>query len=109
LSRTSLKKGSAELLILAIVAEQPRHGYEIGKLIERRSAGRIQFHISSLYPVLRSMQNRGWITGRWIEGSGRRRRHYQLTARGEHILNEQRAHWRAFADAVEQVIGAEHA
>jgi PadR family transcriptional regulator PadR len=102
--RTSLKKGSAELLILAILEEESRHGYEIGKQIELRSRGNIVFHISSLYPVLIRMQNRGWISGRWVEGQGRRRRFYHLTARGERVLIEQRREWRTFAGAVEEVI-----
>ena len=102
--RTSLKKGSAELLILAILEEESRHGYEIGKQIELRSRGNIVFHISSLYPVLIRMQNRGWISGRWVEGPGRRRRFYHLTPRGERVLIEQRREWRTFAGAVEEVI-----
>ena len=102
--RASLKKGSAELLILAILAEESRHGYEIGKQIELRSRGNIIFHVSSLYPVLIRMQNRGWIRGQWVEGPGRRRRFYRLTPRGERILVEQRREWRAFAGAVEEVI-----
>jgi hypothetical protein len=44
------KKGSAELLILALLEDQPRHGYNIGKLIESRSGGKLRFHIASLYP-----------------------------------------------------------
>ncbi len=102
--RTSLKKGSAELLILSILQEESRHGYEIGKQIELRSRGNIVFHISSLYPVLVRMQNRGWIRGHWVEGQGRRRRFYHLTPRGERVLIEQRREWRTFAGAVEKVI-----
>ena len=46
------KKGSAELLILSLLEKQPRHGYDIGKLIELRSGGVLYFHIASLYPLL---------------------------------------------------------
>ena len=62
---SQLKKGSVELLLLAILDEQARHGYEIGKLIELRSGGRLQFNISSLYPVLCRMEKKGWIKGEW--------------------------------------------
>ena len=46
-----LKKGSAELLILSLVEARPRHGYEISKLIEERSGGRVKFKVASLYPA----------------------------------------------------------
>ena len=59
-----LKKGSAELLILSLVEHRARHGYEIGKLIDERSEGRIRFKIASLYPLLYRLEHRGWIQGR---------------------------------------------
>ena len=106
----TLKKGSAELLILTMLQESSRHGYEIGKLIELRSNGRIQFHISSLYPILVRMQKRGWISGRWVEKEGqRRRRYYHLTPRGEKALLVQRREWEEFSLAVNEVIGIDHA
>src|SRR5438046_10442720 len=56
-----LKKGSAELLILSLVEDQPRHGYDLSKLIELRSGGVLTFRVASLYPVLYRLENRGWI------------------------------------------------
>ncbi len=106
----TLKKGSAELLILTMLQEGTRHGYEIGKLIELRSDRRIQFHISSLYPILVRMQKRGWINGRWVEKEGqRRRRYYHLTLKGEQALAAQRREWEEFSLAVNDVIGLDHA
>ena len=75
-----LKKGSAELMILSLVEDQPRHGYDISKLIEQRSAGTVTFRVASLYPLLYRLEQRGWIGGRWVEKAGqRRRRYYHLT------------------------------
>src|ERR1035441_1198385 len=68
------KKGSAELLILSLLEAMPRHGYEIGKLIEQRSEGALRFHAASLYPLLYRLEKRGWIQGGWVEKSGQRRR-----------------------------------
>src|SRR6188474_347461 len=86
-----LKKGSAELLVLSLVEDRPRHGYEIGQLIELRSRGVLHFNVGSLYPLLYRLENRGWIKGRWIEKAGqRRRRYYRLTAAGEKVLAAQR-------------------
>jgi len=69
-----LKKGSPELLILALLEESDRHGYEIGKLIEARSGGRLHFRIGSLYPVLCRLEERKFIKGRWVEHGGGPRR-----------------------------------
>lgn len=108
--QTALKKGSMELLLLSILTDKPRHGYDIGKLIELRSGGKLQFRISSLYPVLCRMEKRGWISGRWVEEKGeRRRRFYRLTPQGKKMLAEQQACWREFADAVDQIVGLNHA
>jgi transcriptional regulator len=105
-----LKKGSAELLVLALIEDRPRHGYEIGKLIERRSRGRITFRIGSLYPILCRLEERGLIQGRWVEKAGeRRRRFYRLTADGRKFLAEQRNLWEQFVAAVNQVARPRHA
>ena len=101
-----LKKGSAELLILAVIDERPRHGYEIARLIETRSAGRLTFHAASLYPLLYRLEARGLLEGRWVEKAGqRRRRYYRLTADGRGVLARQRLVWREFFNALDQVAG----
>jgi transcriptional regulator len=105
-----LKKGSAELIILSIVDEHPRHGYEISKLIEARSEGEIKFNIASLYPLLYRLEERGWLLGRWVEKAGtRRRRFYSLTPEGRRVLARQRETWKAFVRAMGLVTGVEHA
>lgn len=104
-----LKKGSAELLILALVADQPRHGYEIGQLIELRSGGLLRFNVASLYPLLYRLEQRGWLRGRWVEKAGqRRRRCYGLTAAGRKVLAAQREGWRDFVSAVNLITGTQH-
>lgn len=105
-----LKKGSAELLILSLVEDQPRHGYDIGSLIEQRSAGVLRFNVASLYPLLYRLEKRGWIQGRWVEKAGqRRRRYYRLTSEGKKVLAAQRSGWREFVEAVNRITGMEHA
>ena len=104
------KKGSAELLILSLLESQPRHGYEIAKLIEVRSGGALHFHVASLYPLLYRLEARGWILGRWVEKPNqRRRRYYRLTAGGGRVLELQRKKWQEFAVAVGRIAGVEHA
>jgi PadR family transcriptional regulator PadR len=105
-----LKKGSIELIVLTILHERPCHGYDIGRLIEIRSRDRLQFRITSLYPVLYRMENRGWIKSRWVEREGElRRNYYSVTPKGEKILVEQRERWKEFTAAVNLAIGEGHA
>jgi PadR family transcriptional regulator, regulatory protein PadR len=105
-----MKKGSAELLVLSVIEARPRHGYDIARLIEQRSSGALTFHAASLYPLLYRLEQRGWITGRWTEKAGeRRRRLYRLTPSGRRVLARQRSLWRAFVKAIDRVAGSEHA
>lgn len=105
-----LKKGSAELMVLSLLENEQRHGYEISKLIELRSKGRVRFRVASLYPLLYRLEDRGWIQGRWIEKPGqRRRRYYRLTAAGRKMLAERRAGWDAFVEAIRHITGTEYA
>jgi PadR family transcriptional regulator, regulatory protein PadR len=104
------KKGSAELLILSLLEGQPRHGYEIGRLIDMRSLGTLHFHVASLYPLLYRLERRGWIQGRWVEKANqRRRRYYRLTTEGRRVLAAKRLKWQEFAEAVGRITGVEHA
>jgi PadR family transcriptional regulator PadR len=105
-----LKKGSAELLILSLLQDRPRHGYDIGQLIELRSRGALRFNVASLYPLLYRLEKRNWIRGRWIEKEGqRRRRYYRLTAQGKKVLAKQRDGWVEFVEAVSLITGVRHA
>ena len=98
------KKGSAELLILAILEARPRHGYEISKLIEQRSGGAVRFHVASLYPLLYRLEKRVLLEGRWVEKAGqRRRRYYTLTPEGQKVLAAQRHGWQAFVEAISRI------
>jgi PadR family transcriptional regulator len=105
-----LKRGSAEVLILALLEQRQRHGYEIGRLIEERSRGAISFHVASLYPTLYRLEDKELIDGRWVERSGqRRRRYYRLTAAGRRVLASQRTVWDQFFAALNRVARIRHA
>jgi transcriptional regulator len=104
------KKGSAEVLILAIVEHEAHHGYEIAKLIEQRSQGDLRFTLASLYATLYRMEDRGWIRARWIEKAGQRRRcYYRITEAGRRMLAAQRADWAKFVAALGHVAGVKYA
>ena len=105
----SRKKGAAELLVLAQLEAQPCHGYEIARRIGERSGGVVSFKVTSLYPILHKLEERGLISGRWIEKGGRRRRHYRLTEKGRKALANERRDWNDFMSAVETASGPEYA
>lgn len=99
-----LRKGSADLLILALLEDRPRHGYEIGRVIDERSHGALSYHVASLYPTLYRLEDHGLVEGRWVEKAGqRRRRYYRLTAAGRRRLVEERSVWQNFFTAVNRV------
>lgn len=99
-----LKRGSTELLILALVEEQPRHGYEIARLIGERSGGGITYHVASLYPTLYRLEQQGLVEGHWVEKAGqRRRRYYRILPAGRKVLASQRNVWESFFLALDRV------
>jgi PadR family transcriptional regulator PadR len=104
-----LKRGSTEVLILALLDEHQRHGYEISQLIEERSKGAITLHTGSLYPTLYRLAGHGLIAGRWVERAGqRRRRCYRVTPAGRKALAKQRTMWDTFFLALDRVAGIRH-
>ena len=105
-----LKRGSAELMILALLDERERHGYDLARLIGERSRGAISFHVASLYPTLYRMEEKGLIEGRWVEKAGqRRRRYYRVTAAGRQALKDHRSVWESFFEGLHRVAGIKHA
>jgi transcriptional regulator len=104
-----LKRGSTALLILALIEERDRHGYDIARLIDERSSGAISFYAASLYPTLYKLEHKGLIEGRWVERAGhRRRRYYRLTAAGRKALASQRSIWVGFIEALNRVARVKH-
>src|SRR5262245_22331396 len=101
-----IKRGSAELAVLAVLATGPLHGYEIARRIRDDTDGVITFDVAALYPVLYSMETRGWVEAYWEETpSGRRRRCYRLNADGKRRLQPLRREWREFFRALNRLAG----
>jgi PadR family transcriptional regulator PadR len=99
-----IKRGSAELAVLSVLAAGPLHGYEIAKRIRQDTGGVVSFDVAALYPVLYSMETRGWVRAHWEEAlSGRRRRCYRLTTDGKRRLQPLRREWREFFRALNRL------
>jgi PadR family transcriptional regulator PadR len=105
-----LQKGSAEMIILAMLEGRARHGYELAKLIESQSESKLHFHVASLYPMLYRLERKLLVEGRWVEKAGeRRRRFYRLTPAGRRALASQRRTWREFVTVLNSLTGFSHA
>ncbi len=105
--RADLLQGTLDLLILKTLALGPLHGWGISKRIRERSRDVLQVNQGSLYPALYRLEDRGWIEAEWgTSPDGRRAKFYRLTAEGRRAFTAERASWRRFAAAVEQVLEA---
>jgi PadR family transcriptional regulator, regulatory protein PadR len=105
-----LQKGSAEMIVLALLEARSRHGYELAKLIESESDSKLQFHVASLYPMLYRLERKKLVEGKWVEKAGeRRKRYYRLTPAGRRALQDSRRTWREFVAALNGLTGFNHA
>jgi DNA-binding PadR family transcriptional regulator len=102
----NLARSCHEALILAALAEGPRHGYQLALEIEETSDGAFRFNHGTLYPILHKLESSGSIKGTWAEPEGKRkRRQYTLTAAGQEQLGRLRSSWAAYFDSLFKVIG----
>ena len=97
-------KGHLDLLLLAALHARPAHGYAIAETLRARSDGAFTLAEGTLYPALHRLERAGLLASRWSEASGRRRRIYQLTAKGQRTLAQQQHDWRDFSRAVHAVV-----
>jgi PadR family transcriptional regulator, regulatory protein PadR len=110
MANADMQKGSAEMILLALLEERARHGYELAKLVESESGNQLQFHVASLYPMLYRLERKKLVEGKWVEKPGeRRRRFYKLTPAGRKALAGYRESWRAFVMALNRLTGFNHA
>ena len=108
--RSQIARGSGELAVLSLLAEQPLYGFEIAKRIDERTGGALKFTLASLYPLLYEMEKRGWLEAYWQRNlAGRDRRYYRLTVAGHRQLTPLREEWRSFFQALDALAGVSHA
>ena len=97
-------KGHLDLLLLAALQSRPAHGYAIADTLRARSDGAFDLPEGTLYPALHRLERAGLLSSRWSEVGGRRRRVYQLTAKGQRSLAKRQSEWREFSRAVLAVV-----
>ena len=104
-----LRKGTASLLLLDLLAARPMYGFELAEALRERTNGVLAFKEGTLYPALHRLEAEGLVTPYWQDSPrGPRRRYYRLTARGRHALDERRAQWRTLVEAIDGALTAEN-
>lgn len=99
--RAETLKGHLDLLLLAVVADGPRHGYGVIEELRRRTGAALDLPEGTVYPALHRLEVAGLLRSRWDDGSGRRRRVYALTAAGRAAAAAKQVEWQAFAKVVD--------
>jgi DNA-binding PadR family transcriptional regulator len=104
-----LIKGSFVPIILALLRDRPMYGYEMAKLVNARTNGRLEWKEGTLYPTLHRLQAMGMVTSRWeevVEGkpTGRQRKYYVITRKGLGELAKRAQEWREFSTAVSAIV-----
>ena len=102
--RGDVLKGHLDLLLLAVLADEPAHGYAVVERLKHRSRGAFELAEGTVYPALHRLERMGLLTSGWSVAAGRKRRVYRLTARGRSALDRGRRDWHGFAGAVEAVL-----
>lgn len=105
---TDLRRGSTQVLVLSLLAEEPMYGYRIAKELERRSEGYFDFKEGTLYPLLHRMEKEGLVKGKWqVVERGPSRKYYSLTQEGKKVLEKSAAEWTTFSQRLLKILGQE--
>lgn len=105
--KADLLQGTLELLILKTLVLGPLHGWGVSKRIRQLSDDVLDIGQGSLYPALYRLEDKGWIESQWGRSpEGRRAKFYTLTPEGRKQFADEKANWRLFSSAVEQVLQA---
>ena len=104
-TNNELIRGSIEIVILKLLSENDMYGYQMITALRERSDHSFDLKAGTLYPLLHTLEQRGYVSAREEEGgAGRPRRYYHLTETGRRQLAEKENEWRAYADAVRRVL-----
>lgn len=103
--RDQIRKGSTEILLLTLLADEPMYGYQISQELAKRSEGYFDMKEGLLYPTLHRMQKEGLLTSEWRStATARRRKYYAITQKGREMLGRQSAEWRTFIQNLQDML-----
>ncbi|HEY6334026.1 MAG TPA: PadR family transcriptional regulator [Blastocatellia bacterium] len=102
---TDLVQGTLDLLILKVIALEPRHGWAIAQRIRQMSGEILNVGQGALYPALHKLEQNGWISSEWaISENGRRAKYYTLTRAGRKALDQEAAQWERLSQAISLIV-----
>ena len=93
-----IRRGALSLAIMAIILDGESYGYDIMKKLGQEKYDALQLEPSTTYPLLRRLEKRGILEGRWSDTSGKRRRLYYVTRDGRRILRRMVKSWQSLND-----------
>jgi DNA-binding PadR family transcriptional regulator len=99
--------GNLDLLLLRVLSHGPAHGYAVISALKETSGGMFDLPEGTVYPSLHRLERSGLLASGWDTTSGRRRRVYTITARGQESLETGRREWKQFAAGVNAVLGVQ--
>ena len=103
--KKELSKGSSALLVLSVLADEDRYGYQIIKEIELRSEHVFSFKEGTLYPLLHNFERDGYVKSYWVQNAGeRKRKYYSITKKGLKVLAKSKEEWQSYSTAVNKVV-----
>jgi transcriptional regulator len=97
--------GVLDMIVLRTLLFGPRHGYGIAAAIRDSSGRTLNIEFGSLYPALKRLELKGWISAKWeVSEHNRRAKVYRLTAAGRKRLREEKSDWAKFVNAVAMIM-----
>ena len=99
-------RGSADLMVLSVLADEPKYGYLVQQRVLKASGGTIKLPAGTLYPLLHRLEADGFVSSRTESRTGRQRKWYRLTAAGRKQLRSQARQWEAFAACLQSLLTA---
>jgi transcriptional regulator len=100
-----LLQGTLAILILKALQQGPAHGFAVARWVEQTTGDVLRIEEGSLYPALRRLEDRGWVTSEWgLSENNRRARYYTITPKGRAHLRAEAAVWFSYASAVSRVL-----
>lgn len=102
--KKELTKGSSAMLVLAVLEEEDLYGYLIIKRISEKSEKVFNFKEGTLYPILHTFEQNGYVKSRWEVFDGRKRKYYSITNKGRRVLGDAKKEWEAYSAAIYKTI-----
>lgn len=103
----SLLSGSTPLLVLSLLKDGDKYGYEMAQTLAERSDHTFELKEGTLYPLLHTLEKNGLVESYTKETpEGRQRKYYRLTQEGRGQLEHKTREWKLFSEKVNAVIGA---